>query len=401
MTTFDSNPAPPADKPAIDYWLMGFLMLTPVIGIGGTAVYTYLTGFELWMPLLALAMYVAVGLSICAGYHRFFSHKSYEAARPVQIFYAIFGAMAAQNSILSWSSSHRTHHQYVDRDWDPYSIKRGFWWAHILWIFHKHDAPDVEGNARDLLANPIVQWQARWYKVLVIAVGFGLPTLIGALFGDALAGLLWGGFLRLVVIHHTTFFVNSLAHYLGEPRYNAEVSARDNWAVALLTLGEGYHSFHHRFPADYRNGIRWFHWDPAKWFIAALRSVGLASRLRATPTPRVEQARMEAALRAVEPHLAAVPGPVAEEIHRLRTAAATHLAAAVALWRRHLAERSSDASSAWRTTRRNARQQLRLCRLHWTRACKTAQSMIDPSAGASAIPIASSPGGPPWERRRE
>jgi len=306
MTTLDNTPALPVQKPAIDHWLMGFLMLTPVIGVGGTAIYTYVHGFSLWMPLLALGMYVAVGLSICAGYHRFFSHKSYEAARPVQLFFAVFGAMAAQNSILWWASSHRTHHQYVDRDWDPYSIKRGFRWAHILWIFHRHDAPDVEGNAPDLLANPIVQWQARWYKVLVIVGGFGLPTMIGALFGDALAGLLWGGFLRLVVIHHTTFFVNSLAHYVGQPRYNAEVSARDNWAVALLTLGEGYHSFHHRFPADYRNGIRWFHWDPAKWFIVALRLVGLAGDLRSTPTPRVERARMDAALRVVERHLSAV-----------------------------------------------------------------------------------------------
>lgn len=384
MTTFDHATAPPV-KPAIDYWLMGFLMLTPVIAIAGTAAHTYFYGFELWMPLLTLAMYAAVGISICAGYHRFFSHKSYEAARPLQLFYAVFGAMAAQNSILLWSSSHRTHHQYVDRDWDPYSIRRGFWWAHILWIFHKHEAPDVEGNARDLLANPIVRWQARWYKVLVIVGGFGLPTLVGALFGNALAGLLWGGFLRLVVIHHTTFFVNSLAHYLGEPRYNAEVSARDNWLVALLTLGEGYHSFHHRFPADYRNGIRWFHWDPAKWFIAALRPLGLTSDLRATPAPRVEQARMEAALRAVEPHLAAAPESETAEIRRLRTAATTHLAAAAALWRRYLAERSSGASSSWRTTRRNARHQLRLCRVHWAAACRAARAMID-SGGRSQAP---------------
>ena len=371
MSTTDTTSSSPAEKPAIDYFLMGFLMLTPVIAVAGTAIYTYLHGFALWMPLLALGMYGAVGISICAGYHRFFSHKSYEASRPVQIFYAIFGAMAAQNSILWWSSSHRMHHQYVDRDWDPYSIKRGFWWAHILWIFHKHDAPDAEANAPDLLANPVVQWQNRWYKVLVIVVGFGLPTLIGALFGDALAGLLWGGFLRLVVVHHTTFFVNSLAHYFGKPTYNADVSARDNWAVALLTLGEGYHSFHHRFPADFRNGIRWFHWDPAKWFIAALRGVGLASDLKSTAMPQVEQARMRAALRAVEPQLTGAP----EETQRLITSARTHLAAALTLWRRYAAERASGASSQWKSTRQNARQHLRLCRRQWRQAHKTLRAM--------------------------
>lgn len=379
----ETSPSSHPPAPAIDISLLAFLMLTPVVGTLGTALYTYFHGFALWMPLLALGMYFLVGISICAGYHRFFSHKSYEASRPVQIFYAIFGAMAAQNSILWWSSSHRTHHHYVDRDWDPYSIKRGFWWAHILWIFHKHEAPDVEGNAPDLLKNPIVQWQARWYKTLLLVGGFGLPALIGAFFGDWVAGLLWGGFLRLVIVHHTTFFVNSLAHYIGEPRYNADISARDNWAVALLTLGEGYHSFHHRFPADFRNGIRWFHWDPAKWFIGGLSLMHLTSDLRATPPPQVEQARMQAALRAVEPHLPLLPESAAEEIDRLIASARTHLAAAVALWRQYAAERSISASSRWRNTRRTARRHLRTGRQHWRQACRTARLLRGESAAAT------------------
>jgi stearoyl-CoA desaturase (delta-9 desaturase) len=282
---------PGGDK---DWITIAFLALTPVIGVAGTAAWTWVHGFHLWMPLLFVGMYLLVGLSITAGYHRFFSHKSYEASRPVQLFFAIFGAMAAQNSILWWSSSHRMHHKYVDRDWDPYNIRRGFWWAHIAWIFYRHDAPDVQSNATDLLKNPIVLWQDRWYRALLIVAGFGVPAAVGAAFGDPLAGLLWGGFLRLAVIHHTTFFVNSLAHYVGTPRYNAEVSARDNWMVALLTLGEGYHSFHHRFPADFRNGIRWFDWDPAKWFIRSLQLTGLASRLRATPRPQIDAARLQA-----------------------------------------------------------------------------------------------------------
>lgn len=294
MNVADSSPGrEQLAKPGIDYFTMSFLLLTPVLGIAGTAIYTYFRGFSLWMPVLAVVMYLLVGLSICAGYHRFFSHKSYEASRAVQIFYAVFGAMAAQNSILWWSSSHRVHHRFVDHDWDPYNIQRGFWWAHILWVFHRHDAPPAETNAADLLKNPVVLWQDRWYKAILVVGGFGLPTLIGAAFGDALAGLLWGGFLRLTVIHHTTFFVNSLAHSLGERTYNAEVSARDNWLVALLTLGEGYHSFHHRFPSDFRNGIRYFDWDPAKWFIITLRMLGLASKLRATPPAQVAQARLQ------------------------------------------------------------------------------------------------------------
>jgi stearoyl-CoA desaturase (delta-9 desaturase) len=286
--------------------------------------------------------------------------------------------MAAQNSILWWSSSHRAHHQYVDRPWDPYNIRRGFWWAHILWIFHKHAPPDVEGNASDLLKNPVVQWQNRWYKVILIVGGFAVPTLIGALFGDAVAGLLWGGFLRLVVVHHTTFFVNSLAHYVGKPTYNAEVSARDNWAVALLTLGEGYHSFHHRFPADFRNGIRWYHWDPAKWFIAVLRVLGLASDIRATPAPQVEQARMEAALRSLEPQLAGAPEHVTEEIRRRVHDAKTHLAEALVQWRRYVDERSSEA-------RRDAKRHLREARRQWKQAYRTAIATLGEQRRAAPV----------------
>jgi len=347
---------------------MSFLILTPVVGVAGTALYTIFHGVHLWMPLLALGMYLAVGISICAGYHRFFSHKSYEVSPAVQVFYALFGAMAAQNSILWWSSAHRIHHQYVDRDWDPYSIKRGFWWAHILWIFYRSDAPDAASNAADLMKNPVVLWQDRWYHAILIVGGFGLPTLVDAMFGDPLAGLLWGGFLRLVVVHHTTFFVNSLAHYLGKQTYNAEVSARDNWGVALLTLGEGYHSFHHRFPGDFRNGIRWFQWDPAKWFIAALRGVGLASDLRSATPPQIEHARMQAELRRIEPRLAATQASIAADVRRLVAEAWSHLDAAFILWRQHVEERGKNASNAWRNTRRKARKHVHEARRRWRHA---------------------------------
>lgn len=348
---------------------IAFLGLTPVIGIAGTALYTWYAGFHLWMPLLLVGMYLAVGMSICAGYHRFFSHKSYEASPLVQSLYAFFGAMAAENSILWWSSSHRVHHSYVDKDWDPYNIQRGFWWAHMFWIFYKNKyRDDTFENAPDLLKNPIVMWQHRWHHVILIVGGFGIPTLIGALFGDPVAGLLWGGFLRIAVIHHTTFFVNSLAHMLGKPLYNAEISARDNWIVALLTLGEGYHSFHHRFPADFRNGIRWYQWDPAKWFIGALHGTGLARDLRLTAPPQIEQARMRAALRIVEPRIANAPESVGEEVRRRINVAIAHLETAIALWRQHLEERAEGASKAWREKRRRARNYVRQSRRQWKRA---------------------------------
>ena len=352
---------------------ISFLTLTPVIGIAGTAAYTWYAGFSLWMAVLMVAMYFAVGISITAGYHRFFSHKSYECSRPMQVFYALFGAMAAQNSILWWSSSHRVHHKYADRDWDPYNIRRGFLWAHIFWIFYKNEErDDTFANAPDLLENPIVMWQHRWHKQIMVFAGFGLPTLIGAAFGDPIAGLLWGGFTRIVVIHHTTFFVNSLAHTIGKPIFNAEASARDNWLVAVFTLGEGFHSFHHRFPADFRNGIRWYDWDPAKWFIRVLKTVGLADDLMATPLPQIEQARMRAALRIVETKIETAKNSLADEARRRLRAASHHLEKAIALWKRALEEKKQGV--AWRKTSRASKRHVRHSRKQWKRAVRMLQA---------------------------
>ncbi len=356
-----------------DWINIAFLTLTPVIGIFGTAAYTYARGFHLWMPLLAIGMYLAVGLSICAGYHRFFSHKSYEAHPIVQWFFAFFGAMAAQNSILWWSAAHRVHHKYADKDWDPYNIRRGFWWAHILWIFHKNEeTEETFANSPDLKANKIVMFQHRWHKQIMVFGGFGLPTLIGWAFGDPIAGLLWGGFTRLIVIHHSTFFVNSLAHTLGEPTFNAEASARDNWLVALATLGEGYHSFHHRFPADFRNGIRWYHWDPAKWFIATAHRIGLAKNLLSTPPPQIEQARMRAALRLVEPQMARATGSLADEARRRLRVAAEHLERAIEHWRKAIEQRAEGLS--WHHAKKASHRHVKHSRHHWKRAVRLLQT---------------------------
>jgi stearoyl-CoA desaturase (delta-9 desaturase) len=345
-----------------DWINISFLMLTPLIGVGGTAYYTWRVGLEPWMPLLLVGMYLAVGLSICAGYHRLFSHRSYSCSRPVQAVLAFFGAMAAQNSILAWCSGHRAHHRYVDRDWDPYNIRRGFWWAHILWVFYKAPEDAACPDVRDLENNPIVRWQDRWYRPILLLGGFGIPLAIGAAFGHPLGGLLWGGFLRIAVIHHTTFFVNSLAHSLGTPRFDADVSARDNGMVALLTLGEGYHSFHHRFPSDFRNGVRWYHWDPAKWFIRGLAAVGLASNPRRTPAHAIARAWMQAEARRIEGELPRVAPDRGVEIRRLLDRAKTALEHSVTLWKRHIEEREKGVAAAWRLTRRRSNLRLRQAR---------------------------------------
>jgi stearoyl-CoA desaturase (delta-9 desaturase) len=347
-----------------------FLTLTPILGIPVLAWNTYRTGFELWMPALCLTMYAVVGLSICAGYHRYFAHKSYECSRSMQIFFAVFGAMAMQNSILRWSSGHRMHHAHVDSDWDPYNIRRGFWWAHILWIFHKDSGEDDLNNVEDLKGNAIVRWQHRWDKVLLFAGGFGIPLLVGFLFGNPIAGLLWGGFLRIVVVHHSTFFVNSIAHKFGSPTYDVTSSARDNWAVALLTMGEGYHSFHHRFPGDFRNGIRWFHWDPAKWFIQVLRLFGQASSLRSTVPPLIEKARMKVVLERLKGPMAGIVPPHGAEISAHIERARESFDAAIALWRKEAEIRLQGMADRWKEIRRAYRSRLKTARREWCEALR-------------------------------
>jgi stearoyl-CoA desaturase (Delta-9 desaturase) len=361
----------------LDWTNILFLSLTPIIGVFGTIAWTLHNGFQPWMLVLLVVSYLLVGLSITAGYHRLFSHRSYDAHPIVQGFFAFFGALAAQNSILWWSSSHRVHHSHVDKEWDPYNIRRGFWWAHIVWIFYKNPEKDETfENAKDLVANPVVMWQHKYNKLILIAGGFVVPALIGGLFfGDAIAGLLWGGFLRATLIHHSTFFVNSLAHKMGTPAYNFDVSARDNWMVALLTFGEGYHSFHHRFAADFRNGIQWYQWDPSKWLIRGLSKVGLASNLRTTPTPLIEKARMAASLRELEARLSAAPPDLATEVRRRIATATENLEKAFELWKQHSIERAEGIGRQWRETRRASTALVREARREWRAALRMMSSI--------------------------
>jgi stearoyl-CoA desaturase (delta-9 desaturase) len=244
---------------------------------------------------VSFAVFLAFcGFSITGGYHRLWSHKTYEAHWSVRLFFMLGGTMALQNSILVWSSGHRIHHRYVDdNERDPYSAGRGFWFSHIGWMLreYKSGIPDFS-NVRDLEQDPIVAFQHRWYLPLVLVMNIGLPMFVGWLVGDLWGVFLLGGVLRLVANHHFTFFINSLAHWWGTQPYTDENSARDNPVLAFLTYGEGYHNFHHIFTHDYRNAVRWWQWDPTKWIISTLASVGLATRLKRVPDFVIQRARL-------------------------------------------------------------------------------------------------------------
>lgn len=259
-------------------------------------------GFE-WVCFFVL--WALNGMSVTAGYHRLWAHRSYEASKPLQIFYMLFGAMALQNSILVWSSSHRVHHRHVDDvDQDPYSAKRGLWFSHLGWMLRNYESGRQDfRNAKDLEANSIVRFQHKYYLLIAVGMNVGIPLLLGLLHGNVWGSLLLGGFLRLVVSHHCTFFINSLAHYWGSRPYTTENTARDNGMLALFTWGEGYHNYHHLFQWDYRNGIRWYQWDPTKWLISAAKFVGLARSLKRVPEFQIRQALVERQLQKAEENL--------------------------------------------------------------------------------------------------
>ncbi len=232
------------------------------------------------------------GLSITGGYHRLFAHGAYRASTPLRLFYLLFGAASVQNSALKWAADHRAHHAHTDRDGDPYDIRRGFFWAHIGWVLRVNPAPlATAGLVGDLENDPLVRFQHRYYVPLAVVFGALGPMLIGFAWGDPIGAMLVAGWLRLVIQWHATFAINSLTHMFGSQPYSRRVSARDSFWIALLTFGEGYHNFHHRFQVDYRNGVRWFQFDPTKWWIWAAARVGLARDLRRVPAARIAEAR--------------------------------------------------------------------------------------------------------------
>jgi stearoyl-CoA desaturase (delta-9 desaturase) len=245
---------------------------------------------------------VANGLSITAGYHRLWAHRTYSAHWSVRLFFMVFGAMAIQNSILIWASGHRIHHQHVDDvEQDPYSARRGLWFSHIGWMIRDHRSGRTDfGNVPDLKRDPLVMFQHRHYLAMILATNIGIPLVLGWLAGDVWGVLLLGGVLRLVVSHHATFFINSLAHYWGSQPYTDQNTARDNPWLALVTYGEGYHNFHHLYANDYRNGVCWWQWDPTKWLIRALAWLGLARSLKRTPDFTIQRARTAMQFRRLE-----------------------------------------------------------------------------------------------------
>ena len=223
----------------VNWFTSSFLVITFFVTLIGVPIFLLNFGLHWILTLLFLFYCVATGMSITLGYHRLFAHKAFKASRSVKLFTLIFGAAAFEDSALDWASDHRQHHKHVDDEHDdPYSITKGFFWAHIGWIFFKL-YPRELNNVGDLKKDPLVMWQHRNHHLIGIVVGQVIPTIIGALLGGwvgAIGAFLVIGVARVVVVQHCTFFINSLCHTIGRRPYDSKTSARDSWICAAARV---------------------------------------------------------------------------------------------------------------------------------------------------------------------
>ncbi|AAZ13364.1 fatty acid desaturase, putative [Trypanosoma equiperdum] len=270
----------------INWVAVAVLALPPLMGIGALMAGVPLQTNTLIVGVLFYIFNGMIGITV--GYHRLFSHRSFTAHPILQWICAFAGAGAFEGSAKWWCRNHRIHHRYVDTFKDPYDATRGFFFSHIGWMIMKQNyAIPARVDVSDFKYNNIIQFQHRHFFKMAIASGIILPTLVCGLgWGDWLGGYFYAAILKIVFVHHCTFFINSLAHtdlFGAVQTYSDRHTPHDSVVCALLTFGEGYHNFHHEFSQDYRNGIKWYHYDPTKWVIRLCEFVGLASRLVRTP----------------------------------------------------------------------------------------------------------------------
>ncbi len=229
--------------------------------------------------ILVIVMHWCLGsIGICLGYHRLLSHRSFVVPKWLEYIIATLGALTLQGGPIFWAASHRQHHAFTeDVNKDPYSIRRGFWWSHMAWILHPRantfNREEYYAQAPDLSRDPYYQFLDKYYLYLQIPLGLALYVMGGWSF------VVWGLFVRSIVLWHSTWFVNSATHMWGYRRFDSDDHACNLWWVALITYGEGWHNNHHAFPKCAKAGLRWWELDMTFWAIWLLSKVGLAKRL--------------------------------------------------------------------------------------------------------------------------
>lgn len=262
------------------------------VGLVAYAAWRAWGGALRWPDLVVLAVtYTLTGLGITVGFHRLFTHRSFKTSRAMRGLLGAFGSAAVEGPLIEWVSNHRKHHQFSDLPGDPHSphvdhgggwrgALKGLFHAHVGWIFNGDAMADEQRYGKDLLADPVARFVDRMFVLWVLAglaFPFGLGYALTGTLAGALTGLLWGGAVRMFLLHHATFSINSLCHYFGSRRFATDDQSRNVLWLALPTLGEAWHNNHHAFPTSARHGLRWWQLDPSAWLISGMERIGLAS----------------------------------------------------------------------------------------------------------------------------
>ncbi len=278
-------------------------ILVPFAGLILAMVLVWGRGFD-WLNLgLLVGMYLATGLGITIGYHRLFAHRAFATSRIMQATLAVLGSMAVEGPLLRWVAFHRSHHQHSDRNHDPHSphthgaglrnMMRGFWRAHAGWIFQRYPHR-LEQYVADLRADRLLRILSRLFP-LWVTLGLLIPTVLAGFitrsWSGALLGLLWGGLVRICLVHHVTWSINSVCHIWGTQPFKSHDHSRNNVIFGVLAFGEGWHNNHHAFPTSARHGLRWWQLDVSYLIIWLMSKLGLAWNLRTPPSHRIAAKR--------------------------------------------------------------------------------------------------------------
>jgi stearoyl-CoA desaturase (Delta-9 desaturase) len=275
-------------------------IVLPVFGLIAGMALLWPLGFG-WTSLgLLIGFYLITGLGITVGFHRFFTHKSFDTSRVMKWVLGISGSMACEGSILYWVATHRSHHQHSDSEDDPHSPHHhgeGVW-AMIKGAFHAHvgwmlpgEHPNVHRYCPDLARDRDIVTMSRLFPLWVF-LGLALPTVLGGVitlsWTGALLGFIWGGLVRVLMVHHITWSINSVCHIWGSRPFNSHDHSRNNLIFGILGFGEGWHNNHHAFPASARHGLRWWEVDTSYMLIKAMSWAGLVSNVKVPTKERIE-----------------------------------------------------------------------------------------------------------------
>jgi stearoyl-CoA desaturase (delta-9 desaturase) len=302
----DHTPHSEHDRPPLSLKLANLTaVVVPFAGVVVAIVLLWNTNSFNWTYLAILVgMYLATAFGVTIGFHRLFTHRSFKTSKPVVFILAALGSMAVEGPVLRWVATHRRHHQYSDKEDDPHSphahgpglwnMIHGLWHSHVGWLFE----PEIEGLDQyvgDLRKDSLVSWMSKYFTVWVI-IGLLIPAVLGGVLMQSwtgvLLGFIWGGPVRVFLVHHMTWSINSVCHIWGATPYNTHDHSRNNTIMGVVALGEGWHNNHHAFPTSARHGLQWWQLDVSYMIIWTMSKVGLIEAVRIPTKDRINAKRL-------------------------------------------------------------------------------------------------------------